>query len=203
MPPPAFSEAKKSTSAKKQSVRASEMEDDDDGALFNVEDVESEGDQNIPGQTAKVKESTMFEVNDMSMDGTMFERGEEEEEGDQNIQTAPPIAKKSQAGLKAPAAKAKGAVMERESFQSIHDAMHSQTNSAQALSARSSAAASNKSKTKSKASASKAKVSSKKVSQASKRLAKLESGFGGMSSNKEAELKASQREASAIAKDRM
>lgn len=57
-------------------------EDEDDDALFKVEDVESEGDQNMPGQTAKVKESTMFEVNDMSMDGTMFARDDEEEEGD-------------------------------------------------------------------------------------------------------------------------
>jgi hypothetical protein len=63
-----------------------EEEEEDDDAMFKVEDVESEGDQNMPGAVAKlkstVKESTMFEVNDMSMDGTMFERGEEEDEGD-------------------------------------------------------------------------------------------------------------------------
>ena len=71
-------------------------EEEDDNALFNVEDVESEGDQNMPpAETAKVKESTMFEVNDMSMDGTMFQRDDEEEEGDQKIPTAPPVTKKS------------------------------------------------------------------------------------------------------------
>ena len=48
-----------------------------------------------PGETAKVKESTMFEVNDMSMDGTMFKRDDVEDEGDQKIPTAPPVAKKS------------------------------------------------------------------------------------------------------------
>jgi|TARA_B110001450_G_C17500628_1_gene432147 hypothetical protein len=50
----------------------------------------------MPGQTTNpVKESTMFEVNDMSMDGTMFERGEEEDEGDQKMPTAPPVTKKA------------------------------------------------------------------------------------------------------------
>ena len=80
--------------------------------------------------------------------------------------------------------------------------MHSSMGSAQAVSARSSAVASNKSKT-SKVSASKAKTTSKKVSEKSKRNTKLESGFGGMAANKEEDLKASQRQASAIAKEKM
>jgi hypothetical protein len=61
----------------------------------------------------------------------------------------------------------------------------------QSASARSSAVASNKSKTKSKVSGSKAKTTSKKVSEKSKRNTNLESGFGGMAANKEADLKAS------------
>ena len=146
----------------------------------------------MPGQaTDKVKESTMFEVNDMSMDGTMFERGEEEDEGDQKMPTAPAKTKKGQTNAKTSGAKV--AEME-ESFQSVHDAMHSQASSAQVASARGSAMSSNKSKVKSQASASKSKppkTASKKVSAASKRSAALESGFGGMAANKEADLKTS------------
>jgi hypothetical protein len=140
MPPPAMKE-----SATKRSVKQSQMEDEDedqDGPVFQVYDVESEGDQNMPGQV-KLKESTMFEVNDESMDGTMFQRGEEEEEGDQRINTAPPQAKKAPSGLKLPGGKAEEA--ETESFQSVHDELHSQKSSVQAPSARSSAAASKRS----------------------------------------------------------
>ena len=54
MPPPAVSLSKLSnkSSVAKESEKASEMEEDEDednDALFKVEDVESEGDQNMPG----------------------------------------------------------------------------------------------------------------------------------------------------------
>ena len=65
----------------------------------------------------------MFEVNDESMDGMMFERGEEEDEGDQRINTAPPQVKKTAGGLKVPGQKLEE--VEMESFQSIHDDLHS------------------------------------------------------------------------------